>query len=107
MLGSVNAGSFKPSLVAKAGETVTAYFEIYGTAPNVSVAFTLGRPGEDKALVEASGDLTATRDRDRRIATGELPLANLPAGDYIVRATAAVAGQPAGSVVGGLHVIVK
>jgi VWFA-related protein len=107
MVGTVTGSSFKPNLVAATGETVTAYFEIYGTAPNVSVGFTLNRSGEEKPLVEANGDLTATRDADRRIATGTLPLPNLPAGDYTVTAIVLVAGQQVGNLSGVLHVITK
>jgi VWFA-related protein len=107
MVGTVTGSSFKPNLVAATGETVTAYFEIYGSAANVSVGFTLNRPGEEKPLVEANGDLTATRDADRRIATGALPLPDLPAGDYTVTAIVSVAGQQAGNLAGVLHVIAK
>ncbi len=107
MLGTVVGSSFKPNLVASPRETVTAYFEIYGTAANVSVGFTLNRSGEENPLVEANGDLTATRDADRRIATGTLPLPSLPAGDYTVMAIVSVAGQQVGHLTGVLHVITK
>ena len=107
MIGSVSGSSFKPGLVATAGETVTGYFEIYGTAPDVSVAFALTRPGEQAPLVEANGDLTATRDADRRIATGALPLRELPAGDYVVRAVVSAGGQQLGTLASTLHVVTK
>jgi hypothetical protein len=105
MLGSVSAGSFKPALVVKTGTEVTPYFEIYGTATGLSVAFTLTRPGDNTSLVAANGDLTATRDPDRRIATGSLPLGDLPSGDYTVRADVSVGGQQVGLITSTLHVV--
>ncbi len=107
MLGSVSAGSFKPSLVTRAGATVTAYFEIYGTVADVGVAFALSRPGEPAPLVEANGDLTATRDADRRIATGELPLRDVTPGDYIVRAVVSVGGGQTGTIASALHIVAQ
>ena len=107
MTGNVTGPSFKPGLVARAAETVTGYFEIYGIAPEVSVAFALTRPGEQTPLVEANGDLTATRDADRRIATGALPLRDLPPGDYVVRAEVSAAGRHLGTLASMLHVVAK
>jgi len=104
MVGTVTDGKFQPRLVSAAGSTVTGYFEIYGTAANMSVAFTLTRPGEDAPLVSAAGDLTATRDADRRIATGALPLRDLAEGDYTVKATVSVGGHPVGDIASALHV---
>jgi VWFA-related protein len=105
MLGTVAGASFKPQLVTPAGGNVTAYFEIYGTAPDVSVTFTLSKPGDDTPLATAAGDLTATRDADRRIATASLPLRDVPAGDYTVRATVSVGGQHVGLIASTLHVV--
>ena len=105
MLGTVSAGKFEPRLVHAAGSTVTAYFEIYGAASDVS-ALRSRRPGDGGApLVAAAGDLTATRDADRRIATAALPLDDLAPGDYTVRGTVAVGGQQVGSVASALHVV--
>src|SRR5205814_2438095 len=107
MLGTVVAGKFEPRLVSTAGSTVTPYFEIYGTAPDVSVAFTLTRSGEETPLVAANGDLTATRDADRRIVTGTLPLRDLPVGDYAVRAAVSVGGHAVGVIVGAVHLVCR
>jgi len=107
MVGTVVDGKFQPRLVSAAGSTATAYFEIYGTAADVSVMFTLTKPEDDAPLATEAGDLTATRDADRRVATASIPLGDLPAGDYIVRASVSIGGQPAGSVISAVHVVGK
>jgi VWFA-related protein len=107
MVGTVADGKFQPRLVSAAGSSVTGYFEIYGTAGSVSVAFTLTKSNEAAPLVDAAGDVTPTRDADRRLATASLPLGDLPAGDYVVRGTVSVGGQQVGTVASALHVVAK
>jgi hypothetical protein len=65
------------------------------------------KPGDATPLVEANGDLTATRDADRRIATGTLPLGDLAAGDYTVRAAVSAGGPVVATLASTIHVVSK
>jgi VWFA-related protein len=80
------------------GDSVKAYTELYASDAvrfeGATVRFEVARePGAD-ALVSAEGLVAETALPGRRTARAEVPLAALPAGDYVLRAVISVSGRP-------------
>jgi hypothetical protein len=100
VLGVVDGAGFRPALQFGSEPAATASFEVYGGhAKDVSGVLEIApRPG-GPALVAVALTFAPTSDGTRLIASGALPLADLPAGDVLVRATVRAAGQPEGRVV--------
>jgi VWFA-related protein len=98
MLGVTSqAGAFVPRLLfGGADEDVTGYFEVYGAASDVSVAWELAGSPDGPALASASDTVSPTADADRFIARGSLPIISLAPGDYYVRASVRVNGAVVG-----------
>jgi VWFA-related protein len=102
MLGTVDGGAFKPSLLVDSqAQAVTAYTEIYG-APAQGAALTatyeLAARPDGPPVVLAKGNLLPTREPDRHVATGSLPLVGVAAGDYVVRLIVSLNGKEIGRV---------
>ncbi len=96
----VSFRGFSPRLQFLAEPSAMGSFEIYGTVPDVeklSVAFELASELDGPAIVRTPGTLTVTGDSTRR-ASGVVPIAALPPGDYIVRGIVSIDGTPIGQV---------
>lgn len=100
VLGTERAGRFVPRLEFRDEVSARAHLEIYGGAEGtqVGVAFEIARTTNGPALVTVPGVFDATSEPDRFIITAALAIGALPPGDFVVRATVAAAGQPAGRV---------
>ena len=72
-----------------------AYVDIYGGKPGeqVTATFELARSLNGPAILTVPGTLAAAGDHHS--ATAAVPIGALTPGDYIVRATVGIAGQPA------------
>ena len=102
MLGWNEAGAFRPRLLFdRDAPSAVVYLEMYGGPPPgsaMSIVFDIADRPDGPALATADAKLAQTAEQDRRVATGELPLASLPAGDFVVRAVVSVNGAPVGRV---------
>lgn len=105
VLGVSRGGSFLPRLVYTTEPVALGYLEIYGGTAGtavtavIEVSTSLNGP----AFVTNRLALDATSDPTRFTATGPIPLASLPPGDYVVRAIVGSEGKPAGRVVATLR----
>jgi VWFA-related protein len=81
-----------------AGDSVMAYTEMYASDParfeGATVRFEVASEVNDEALVSAEGLVSETATPGRRLVRGAIPLAGLPAGEYVVRAVISVSGKP-------------
>lgn len=113
LLGEDSGGSgLTPAVSAQfKGDLVHGYVELHSEAPEVlrsaSVALEIATGPQGRALeaVEAHLENDSTSSPARRIAEGVLPIALLPAGDYVARAVVTVAGQRVGQVTRAVHIV--
>ena len=97
----VSFGGFAPRLQFSAEPTAMGFFEVYGNVPDadkLSVAFELASELDGPAIVRTPGTLTVTRESGVRRASGVVPIAALPPGDYIVRGIVSLDGNAIGQV---------
>jgi hypothetical protein len=97
----VSLAGFSPRLQFSAEPTAMGFFEVYGTVPDsekLSVAFELAGELDGAAIVRTPGTLTVTRESGVRRASGVVPIATLPPGDYIIRGIVSLDGNPIGQV---------
>jgi hypothetical protein len=99
VLGVVDQATFVPHFEFGAEVTATAHLELYGTGatdtPTVRLA--VSGPG-GAALARSTAVVERSRQRGRWIASAEIEIASLPAGDYLVTATVLHGSEPVGSV---------
>jgi hypothetical protein len=100
VLGLWRDEAFQPRLQFSSEPVAIAYVEFAGgsagaaVAAMVEISRTLGGPAIATTRLAVEG----TSDPSRFTASGAIPIGGLPAGDYVVRATLGVEGQPAGWV---------
>jgi hypothetical protein len=96
ILGVSYEKNFVPKLQFVAEPTANGYFEVFGTPPSgtLSVAMELSASEEGPAIVRVPGTIAETRDPERRRATGVVPIGQLAAGDYVLRAVLSLDGRP-------------
>jgi hypothetical protein len=79
------------------GRGCLAYLELYGRAPHAldaaSVALEVAGSEDGPALVSVAAPLAAGSAADHRIAQVDVPLEQLPAGEYLARAVVSVSGR--------------
>jgi hypothetical protein len=80
---------------------VLGYLDVYGRPDGpVTVSAEIGRTTNGPALGAAiPGAVKPVDGEERLIATVAIPIGALPPGDYVVRVTVGVPGQPSGRVV--------
>jgi hypothetical protein len=96
VLGMQNsAGQFAPRLLFVDEKVAMAVVEVFGVskAANVTAAFEFAESEEGPAAATLPGTVQAPRD-DLRIAFVQLPVAQMPEGDFVVRAVITVDGKP-------------
>jgi VWFA-related protein len=99
MMGLMADGQFRPKLTFGNESDATAYTELYGAdAGRADVRFELARTTDSSPLESVLGTLSPTRDADRWIATGRLPVAQTESGDVVVRAVIS-SGSSTGQIV--------
>jgi len=98
VLGASNGATFGPRLEFGKEPAAVAYLELYGRPgkAGVAVSFELIGPDGERPLAAIQGRLRTTSYDDLRLATGEVPIATLPPGDYLVRAVVSVDGKEVG-----------
>jgi hypothetical protein len=88
-------GSFAPQMQFSDEPQIVAYVEMYGLpSADQSARIELADADEGKALktIEPSGGATA--EPDKFILSGQVPMADLKPGDYVVRVIVETKGQP-------------
>jgi hypothetical protein len=100
VLGAPRDGAFAPRLEFTAEPVAIAYMEIYGVPPaaGVTVMMELAPDGVAPAVTAVPAKVQAASGT-MTIATADLPIADLPPGDVVVRAVVRVDGAEAGRVV--------
>ncbi len=102
--GGGASGSLIPAVSADFnGELLHGYLELHSEAPEVlrsaHVAFEVAASIETRAIESAVARFAEQQTApQRRAAEGVVPIALLPAGDYVARAVITVAGQRVGQV---------
>ncbi len=101
VVGLSRGGTFQPRLQFTTEPVALGYLDIYGGAPGAAVyaMLELSTSLNGPAILTTRLAIEATSDPGRFSATGAIPLASLPAGDYVIRAIVGVEGQPSGRVV--------
>jgi VWFA-related protein len=109
VLGLSRTTGFVPRMEFGPEPVASAFLELYGqtgtAALSVAVTFEVARTLNGPALVSTPGVIESTRAADRYAATGAIPIASLPPGDYIVRAITSVQGHASGRVMRTLRKI--
>jgi hypothetical protein len=102
MLGHLQTDVFVPVLHPDDdAANVEWYAEVYGTAPDnatLSARLDVRRAPGDAPLLSADGQVRTSPEPDRRAMTGQVSVADLPAGDYQFAATLVIDGRDAGTV---------
>lgn len=100
VVGLSRDGHFSPRLEFGSEASAMAHVEVYGASAGeaVGAVFEVARSGNGPALVTLRGTFAGTTDPDRFLVTAALPIGALTPGDYVVRATVAAQGKPAGRV---------
>jgi VWFA-related protein len=102
MTGQFDAGNFRPRLLLEPRDaSVAGYVELYGLVPPgsmVAATFEIASSPNGPPLESAVGTVLASADADRQVATADVPLAKVPAGDYVLRCVVTVNGQRIGAV---------
>lgn len=99
-LGVTRETGFAPRLSFLREPVATAYVEIYGApaGANIHAVFEVSASANGPAILAQPAAFTATDTADKFIATAALPIGALPPGEYVVRATMGLEGQPTARV---------
>ena len=105
VLGVSRGGGFLPRLLFTTEPVALGYLEIYGgtAGTQVTAMIEVSTSLNGPAFVTTRLALDPTSDPTRFTATGAVPLASLPPGDYVIRAIVGSEGKPAGRVVATLR----
>jgi len=96
LLGANRGGAFTPQLDFTDEPVALAYAELYGnlSGTGLNVLYELAEVPDGPALKEITPGGQATSEPDKAIIVGEIPLADLAPGDYVVRLVVEVQGLP-------------
>jgi hypothetical protein len=108
MVTGIRNNSIAPQMLFSDEPAALAYLEIYGelNAPvsaRIEVASSLDGPAIE--TVQAGGQ--QTNEPDKFVLTGQIPLAKLQPGDYVVRAIVKMGENPEGKVVASFRKVQK
>jgi hypothetical protein len=98
-------GSFVARLSFSNEPVAIAYFELYGGRTNMPIgaSIELAASVNGPAIAAATPKWGGTTEADRFSGTAQIPIADLPAGDYVIRAIVGLDGQPEGRVLRALR----
>ena len=95
-------GTWRPAIEAVAQDAMTGYVEVYsadrGRLRQTTVSFEVAADEKSPALVSVDSKVQETKQADRSVAEGKLPLGLLPPGEYLARAVVSLSGRPVTSV---------
>ena len=97
MLGVSSASGFAPRLQFSAEREAVAYLEMYGLGEGTAAGamIEVARTTNGPAFLTLKATFAPTPVDGRFMVTATIPLSNLAAGSYVVRAIVAAPGQPA------------
>lgn len=99
LIGAIRNNSMAMALQFRDEEKIVGYLEMYGKITKVSARMEVAATPDGPALTTVQPGGSGTSEADKFILTGEIPIAALPPGDYIVRAFVSLEGQAEGKVV--------
>jgi VWFA-related protein len=101
VLGIAGAGGFVPRLEFAAEPAAIVFFEMYGGRANMQLGaqIQVSETVEGPTVATAPVQWSASAEPDKFNGRGEIPLAALKSGDYVVRVVVAADGQPEGRVI--------
>jgi VWFA-related protein len=109
MAGIADRGSFRPRLQFSAtNASATGYVEIYGTPPpggSVTATLELALAADAPALASGTANILMSNDADRRVATGDVPIAGVAPGDYVIRAVVKLDGRVVGQAMRTIRIL--
>jgi hypothetical protein len=88
--------------------TATGYIEIYGTPPAatpLTATLELAAAANAPPLVSSEANILMSADPDRRVVTGDLAIATVAPGDYILRAVVKLDGRAIGQAVRTIRIV--
>ena len=92
--------SMAPAMQFRDEATAVGYVEIYGQLTGqISARMEVAASVDDPALKTIQPGGQTTTEADKFLLLGEIPIADLKPGDYVVRAFVSLQGQPEGRVV--------
>ena len=90
-------GAWRPAIEVVVQGELTAYLEVYsadrGRLRQTSVSFEVAADEKSLALVSVNSKLQDTKQADRSVAEGSIPLGLLPPGEYLARAVVSFSGR--------------
>jgi VWFA-related protein len=90
-------GTWRPAIEVVVQDALTAYLEVYsadrGRLRQTSVSFEVAPDEKSPALLSISSKLQETKQADRSVAEGSIPLGLLPPGEYLARAVVSFSGR--------------
>ncbi|TAK15054.1 MAG: VWA domain-containing protein [Acidobacteria bacterium] len=103
MLAEIVGRSARPSVDGRINaDTLMAYAEVYSDAAaalqGATLSIEIGKTENDPAVERAALKFSDRKFEGKRTAEGAVPIAMLPAGDYIARAVATIDGKTVGQV---------
>jgi VWFA-related protein len=92
-------GAMSPKIEPRvSGSSALGYTEVYAVDAarfeGATLAFEVASEPNGKTLAQAAGTLSDTGTPGRRLAAGEVPVAGLEPGEYVLRVVVSVAGRP-------------
>jgi hypothetical protein len=108
LIGALTDKGLSPRMLFTNEEKGGAYMEMYGQiTAAIEVKFEVAKSDTGKAIetIGASGGPTAEPDKFQ--INGEIPLAKLEPGDYVLRGIVKMEGQPEGRVVRTFRKVAK
>jgi hypothetical protein len=101
-------GKQSPKLLFSKGDTITAMFELYGVIPPAAemiVGFEIAPSDTAPATKTFRPTGSApTNEPDKLTVFGEIPVADLPPGDYVIRAVVQLKDNPMGKTIRTLRI---
>jgi hypothetical protein len=99
VLGTAVRGAFSPRLLYINEQSAVGYLEVYGVTKGatVTVDFELASSRQGPALIAVPVALRPG-DAEDRVILGQVPIGNVPPGDYLLRATVSINGERTGQV---------
>jgi hypothetical protein len=108
VLTAFRNNSAVPALTFRGEEKIVGVLEMYGqVTAQVSARMELAETLNGPALEKIQPGGRQTSEPDKFILTGEIPIASLKPGDYVVRAFVNLEGQPEGKVIKTFRKVAK
>ena len=100
VVAALREKAMAPTMQFKDEASAVGYVEIYGQlAGKVSARMELAATVDGPAIKKIQPGGQTTSEADKFLLIGEIPIADLKPGDYVVRAFVSLEGQPEGRVI--------